>query len=131
MGSTGVPRALADGDDEASAVDSPVGPRARRAGKRRTTRMRWRTNPEVIVQRLGDSMVLVNLATDRILELNDTAATLFELAGSGLSDEEMTDRLVEEFGVEPQAARQELNAALELLAGERVVERRLLEDDDL
>jgi hypothetical protein len=93
--------------------------------------MRWRTNPEVIVQRLGDSMVLVNLATDRILELNDTAATLFELAGSGLSDEEMTDRLVEEFGVEPQAARQELNAALELLAGERVVERRLLEDDDL
>jgi hypothetical protein len=83
--------------------------------------MRWRTNPEVMAQRLGESMVLVNLASDRILELNETAAQLYEMADHGLDQEEMEARLAEEYAVEPQALRAEIDALLLLLTEEQVV----------
>jgi hypothetical protein len=83
--------------------------------------MRWTTNPEVVVQRLGEAMVLVNLATDRILELNDTAATLFELVSSGLSEQEVEDRLVQLFEVGPDVVRGEIGALLRSLVDESVL----------
>lgn len=83
--------------------------------------MRWKTEPEVVVQRLGESIVLVNLATDRILELNDTAAELYEMVHEGLSLAEMESRLAEEYSVEPESLRVELDALLQSLAEEQVV----------
>jgi hypothetical protein len=83
--------------------------------------MRWRTNPEVMAQRLGDSMVLVNLASDRILELNETAAQLYEMVERGLDQAEMEARLAAEYAVEPQALSAEIDALLLLLIEEQVV----------
>lgn len=83
--------------------------------------MRWRTNPDVVAQRLGESMVLVNLATDRILELNDTAAELYEMVNDGLSQLEMETRLAEAYSVDSESLREELAAVLQSLAEEQVV----------
>ncbi|MEX2534329.1 MAG: PqqD family protein [Trueperaceae bacterium] len=83
--------------------------------------MRWKANPDVVMQRLGDSMVLVNLATDRILELNDTAATLFELISSGLDETEVESRMVEIFDVDPIVVRSEMPSVLASLAEQQVL----------
>jgi hypothetical protein len=83
--------------------------------------MRWKLNPEVVAQRLGESMVLVNLATDRILELNATAAELYEMADGGLSQAEMETRLAEEYSVEPEMLRAEIDTVLRTLVEEQVV----------
>lgn len=83
--------------------------------------MSWKVNPQVVVQRLGDSMVLVNLATDRILELNDSAATLFELLEEGLDEGQMQSRLASQFEIEEQALRIEMTQIIEALIEEQAV----------
>ena len=83
--------------------------------------MRWKANPEVVLQRLGDSMVLVNLATDRIVELNETAASLFELISDGLDESEIEARLAEEFDVNTEVLRSELPVVLRSLEQEQLV----------
>lgn len=83
--------------------------------------MRWKANPEVVLQRLGDSMVIVNLATDRIVELNETAASLFELISEGLDESEVEARLAEEFDVNAEVLRRELPAVLRSLEQEQLV----------
>jgi hypothetical protein len=83
--------------------------------------MRWRTNSDVMAQRLGESMVLVNLASDRILELNETAAQLYEMVDLGLERAEMEARLTAEYEVEPQAVGAEIDALLLLLTEEQMV----------
>lgn len=83
--------------------------------------MYWKANPEVVVQRLGESMVVVNLATDRILELNDTAATLFELVSSGVGEDEIARSLASEFEVDAALVREEIGSVLQSLAEEQVV----------
>jgi hypothetical protein len=78
-------------------------------------------SPDVVKQRLDESLVLVHLATDRILELNDTAATLLELLSSGLSDKEAEERLMELFDVDPASLREEMDACLHALQSEGVL----------
>lgn len=66
-------------------------------------------------------MVLVNLATDRILELNDSAATLFELLEEGLDEGQMQARLASEFEVDEHELHLEMAQIIETLVGEQAV----------
>lgn len=66
-------------------------------------------------------MVLVNLATDRILELNDTAGKLYEMANDGLSKDEMERRLADEYSVESESLRTEVEGLLQSLTEEQVL----------
>lgn len=83
--------------------------------------MNWTTNPDVIAQRLEGAMVLVNIRTDRILELNDTAASLLEHLMAGLSQREAEAALAREYGVSVELVRSESEEILRLLEAERVV----------
>ena len=83
--------------------------------------MRWKANPEVVVQRLGDSTVLVNLETDRILELNETASTLFELMSSGLDESEIEARMAHTFDVDPAVVRSEMPSVIDSLLREQLL----------
>lgn len=83
--------------------------------------MRWKANPDVVVQRLGGSLVLVNLETDRILELNETAAALFEFMSSGLDETEVEARMAQTFDVDPAVIRREMPAVIESLSREQLL----------
>jgi hypothetical protein len=48
-------------------------------------------------RRLGDTVVVVDLASDRIYELNPSAARIWELATAGLMPSEICRRLRREF----------------------------------
>lgn len=58
-------------------------------------------SPDVVVRRVGDGGVVVDLRTDAIFELNDTGMRVWELIVEGLDLDAMAARLAEEFEVTP------------------------------
>jgi hypothetical protein len=56
-----------------------------------------RAKSDVVARRLGDAVVLVNLATNRIYELNATGARIWELLSEGRQVAEIARVLEEEF----------------------------------
>ena len=63
----------------------------------------WHVAPEVVSRRLGESVVLVNLADDAVYELNRTGARTIELIESGSTFGQIVEQLVAEFSAEPVA----------------------------
>jgi len=62
---------------------------------------------DVVSRRMGDRAVLVDLKTNRIFDLNETGARIWELIAEGLSGDQVVDRLVSEFSVDSAHAREE------------------------
>lgn len=59
--------------------------------------MSWQLHAEVVARRLGDSVVLVNLTSNEIYELNKTGARALELIQEGVGRDELVARLSAEF----------------------------------
>src|SRR5215208_4829191 len=78
---------------------------------------------EVIVRRMGESAVLVHLSTNRIYELNETGARIWELLERGRSSTEINDQLCAEFTVTPTQAREAYNKVVSDLLTEGLVRR--------
>ena len=81
----------------------------------------FRPNPDIVAQRVGSEVVLVNLQTNRIYELNRTGARLWELIEAGRDRDQIQQALQREFDVnEPQLAL-EIDSFLTLLADANLV----------
>ena len=76
--------------------------------------MRWQLHPEVVARRLGDSVVLVNLTSNHIYELNKTGARALELIQNGVGRDELVAQLSSEF----DGDRSAIAADLDRLVGE-------------
>ncbi len=76
---------------------------------------------DVVVQRMGSEIVIVHLRTDRIYELNRTAARVWELLGTGCSRAQLERRMREEFDVEPDRLAQEMDDLLESMRQTRLI----------
>jgi hypothetical protein len=70
---------------------------------------------DVAARRLGDEIVLVNLRTNLIFELNRTGARLWELLADGCDRLEIERRMMEEFDVGRDALRGEIDGILSSL----------------
>jgi Coenzyme PQQ synthesis protein D (PqqD) len=81
-----------------------------------------RRNPQVIAKRLDETTVLVDLATSRIFELNETGTRIWELLGEGLDADSIMRHLVDEFEVEPARAQGEVNNLLARLRADGLLE---------
>ncbi len=82
---------------------------------------RIRPDPNVLAKRVDNEIVLVHLETNRIFELNPTAASLWDLLGTGSTPAELEERLALEFDVEPAQLAHEINALLRQLASEQLI----------
>lgn len=80
-----------------------------------------RPDPQVVFRRLGDRMVLVHLHSNQILELNETAARLWELLSQDGDVATAETRLSEEYDVDPGQLRTEIETTLALLTTERMI----------
>jgi len=69
-------------------------------------------NPEVIMKRLDEAAILVNIATNRIFELNETGTRVWELLDQGLDADRIALHLVDEFDVEDARAASEVKNLL-------------------
>jgi Coenzyme PQQ synthesis protein D (PqqD) len=82
-----------------------------------------RQNPEVVARRLDNTAVLVNIATNRIFELNETGAKVWELLGEGVDTDGIVRRLVDEFDVEERRAADEVKNLIVQLQTEGLLVR--------
>jgi len=74
-----------------------------------------RPSPDVIGRRLEDRFVVVNLRTNHIYELNETASVLWELLEADTDPAQLAPAVVERFDVEPDAAQQDVDKTLRVL----------------
>jgi hypothetical protein len=80
-----------------------------------------RPDPSVLAKRVGDGIVLVHLETNRILELNRTAAFLWEVLTAGSTQAELEERLAEEFDVDRDELAREIDDLLGQFTSERLI----------
>ena len=66
---------------------------------------------DVVARRLDDVVVLINLKTNRMFELNSTGARLWELIVAGSKDVEVRETMLREFDV----SETELTTAIDSL----------------
>ncbi len=77
---------------------------------------------DVVLEKIDDSLVVVNLVTDQILELNETAARLLELLRDGMSRDEAVDALAQEYSVSLQEVSENVDTTIRALVEHRVIE---------
>ncbi len=75
-----------------------------------------RPSPDVIGRRLDDRFVVVNLRTNRIYELNRTAAVLWELLEAETDRSQLEPAMLERFDADPGEVRREIDDTLRTLA---------------
>ena len=83
--------------------------------------MTVRPASDVVSRRVGDAVVLISLATNRIYELNVTGARVWELMGSGSTPDTMSAQVVREFTVTPDVASTELDTLMNMLRTEGLI----------
>lgn len=82
-------------------------------------------NSAVLSQRVGNSLVLVNLQTDLIHELNQTGARFWELLHSEDDLDSVQEQLTREFSVSVSTVQHEMEQLISSLA-----DRALIVSDD-
>ena len=82
---------------------------------------------DVVARRLDDVVILINLKTNRIFELNSTGARIWELVSSGESLESIRETMLREFDV----SESEVSAAIDTLTTWLKNEGLLLAGDDV
>ena len=75
-----------------------------------------RPSPDVIGRRLDDRFVVVNLRTNRIYELNRTAAALWELLEAETDLSDLVPAIVERFDADADDVQREVDDTLRTLA---------------
>jgi hypothetical protein len=74
-----------------------------------------RPSTDVIGRRLDDRFVVVNLRTNHIYELNETASVLWELLEAETDAARLAPAIVERFDVEADRAQRDVNDTLRVL----------------
>jgi hypothetical protein len=80
-----------------------------------------RPDPSVLAKQVGDEVVLVHLETNRIFELNRTAAFLWETLAAGSTQAELEERLAQEFDVDRDELAREIDELLGQFTSERLI----------
>ena len=78
-------------------------------------------NSDVLTERLGDEVAVLNLKTNRFLLLNSTGARLWELLQSGMDIFSIEDQLRNEFEVDPDELAGEVKRMLQSLKDEQLI----------
>lgn len=81
-----------------------------------------RHSPDVVSSRLGEAGVLVNLRTNRILELNVTGIRIWELIGDGQTVSGIGRLLQQEFDVTAEDLQREVSRLVAALVREGLVD---------
>jgi hypothetical protein len=80
-----------------------------------------RPHEQTIARRMGDGMILLQLRTNRIFELNTTAARLWDLIVSNGNWDEIIETLLSEFEVESAELESEVDQIVASLLEAEVI----------
>jgi len=76
---------------------------------------------DVMIEKLGDATIVVNLATDEVHELNETAARLLELLREGKTAAEAAEALARAYDAELATVREDVARTIEVFLAEKVL----------
>ena len=82
---------------------------------------RFIISPDTVANRMGDQIVLVHVGTDRIFELNQSAARVWDLLTSGHTRNEIQKILLEESNISESVASQQVEELLDSLIAEKII----------
>jgi hypothetical protein len=77
-----------------------------------------------MVRKVGEESVLLDLKTERYLGLDDVSARFWDLLTSGEPIQSAYDKLLEEFEVEPERLRNDLDAFVQELIQFGLIEQK-------
>jgi hypothetical protein len=83
---------------------------------------RLRTRSDVRFRRVADEAVVLRQDAGEVLALNEVAARILELVGEGLTQDEIVDRLLEEYDVERPELEADTAAFVQELLDSGVIE---------
>ncbi len=86
-----------------------------------STARRFQAATDVVIERMGETMLAVHLGTDKIIELNETAAHLVDLLLGGSTDREAAAAMAEVYDVPYPVVWENVESALATLVEESVL----------
>jgi hypothetical protein len=81
----------------------------------------WYPDPDVVLEKMEGSSVVINLSTNRMFELNETATRFWELLMEGDDIATIKERLVREYDVDRSTVDREVEDLMFRLAAERLI----------
>jgi hypothetical protein len=98
-----------------AAADNPSGSPVR------PSTAKFRPSPDGVYNRVGGEAVLINMNTNRIYELNETTARLWELLSDGKSLGEIEQTMLQEYEIDPGRLANEITTMLASLEREQLI----------
>jgi hypothetical protein len=83
---------------------------------------RIKVAPEVLFRVVGEEGVLVNLTTERYLGLDPVGTRMWNVLGRASSVQAAYDELLQEYDVEPERLRADLEEFIDQLLGQNLIE---------
>ena len=83
----------------------------------------YQIDSDVLFKRLDDRMVLVHLSSNRIFELNETGARIWELLQKGVATEDLLAQIPKEFEADHESLNEEIKNLLNDLETENLIKR--------
>lgn len=90
---------------------------------------KYSISPDAVANRMGDQIVVVHVGTDRIFELNSTAARIWDLLSQGHDQSEIQRIVFQEFKV-PENAATQIQEFLDSLLFENMISLKVHEKAD-
>ena len=87
-------------------------------------------SPDAVANRMGDQIVVVHVGTDRIFELNSTAARIWDLLSEGHDRKEIERMVSQEFKVPENLASRQIEDLLNSLVSEQIISVQPHEQSD-
>jgi hypothetical protein len=87
----------------------------------RLTNLSLRIHPDLVFQRLDDQALLLNMQTNQIYEMNQTAARFWELLSTHADLKYVQEQLMDEFEIEATQLAEETQAILSFLQAEALI----------
>jgi len=91
---------------------------------------KYSISPDAVANRMGDQIVVVHVGTDRIFELNSTAARIWDLLSDGRDRSEIQRLVSQEFNVPESLAASQIEELLNSLISENIISAQVHEQSD-
>lgn len=91
------------------------------AGEEGTGGSTLRPAPEVVVEKIEDTSILINLRTNRMFELNSTGTRFWELLVDGNDLDAIKAQLMREYDVDQPTVASEVDELLARLEAEHLI----------
>jgi hypothetical protein len=82
---------------------------------------KFRPSPDGVYNRVGGEAVLINMKTNRIYELNETTARLWELLSAGKTLGEIQQTMLQEYEIDQGQLSSEIDSMLASLDREQLI----------